>query len=65
MRSIRWHGVGALVAAALAMGLGWPFLLPWTVLLVPFAGAAVGALGGLAPAIQATRVDPAELLRST
>lgn len=57
--------LGALVAAALAMGLGWPFLLPWTVLLVPFAGAAVGALGGLAPAIQATRVDPAELLRST
>lgn len=57
--------VGSLMAAALAMGIGWPFMLPWAALLVPAAGAVVGAVGGVVPAIQATRIDPAELLRST
>lgn len=57
--------VGSLMAAALAMGMGWPFMLPWTVLLVPVAGSVVGAVGGVVPAVQATHVDPAELLRST
>lgn len=57
--------VGSLMAAALAMGMGWPFMLPWAALLVPAAGAVAGAVGGVVPAIQATRIDPAELLRST
>ena len=57
--------VGSLMAAALAMGMEWPFMLPWAVPLVPVAVAVVGAVGGVVPAIQATRINPAELLRST
>lgn len=57
--------VGSLMAAVLAMGMGWPFMLPWTVLLVPVAGAMAGAVGGVVPVVQATRIDPAELLRAT
>lgn len=56
--------LGAQVTAVVAMTMGWRFLLPATVAWVPLAGAFVGAVGGMVPAAQATRVDPAELLRS-
>ncbi|RYN15259.1 ABC transporter permease [Bifidobacterium animalis subsp. animalis] len=56
--------LGSLIAATIAMCMGWQFMLPWSVAFVPFAGAIVGAVGALVPAAQATRINPAELLRS-
>ena len=57
--------VGAQAAAVIAYANGWRFLLPLSVLGVPVLGAVAGAVSGTLPAIQATKVNPAELLRST
>lgn len=57
--------VGAIGAGVCALAGGWRFLLPSQVLLVPAAGLVIGALAGLLPAWRASRVDPAELLRSS
>ncbi|NMM94706.1 ABC transporter permease [Bifidobacterium oedipodis] len=57
--------VGAQAAAVIAYANGWRFLLPVSVLGVPVLGAVAGAVSGTLPAVQATKVNPAELLRST
>ncbi|GAA1349932.1 ABC transporter permease [Falsarthrobacter nasiphocae] len=56
-------GLGVLVGAGVAALQGWPHLLPWWVVVVPGAGAVIGAISGLLPAVGASRVDPAQLLR--
>lgn len=65
LRRVCWHGGGVAYGRCACHGMGWTFMLPWTVLLVPVAGAMAGAVGGVVPAFQATRIDPAELLRAT
>jgi putative ABC transport system permease protein len=55
---------GALVARCVTLALGWAFVVPPILLLVPLLGLIVGALAGFWPALMAARTDPAELLRS-
>ncbi|MDN5726214.1 MAG: ABC transporter permease [Propionibacteriales bacterium] len=44
---------------------GWEIVMPPYVLLIPLAGLLIGGLSGLVPALLATKIDPAELLRTT
>lgn len=55
---------GTIITAAVAYFNDWTHTLPFEVLVVPFIGIVVGAIGGVLPAASAARIDPAELLRS-
>lgn len=55
---------GGLVARGVTMALDWAYVVPPVLLLVPLLGFVVGAVSGFWPALMATRIDPAELLRS-
>jgi putative ABC transport system permease protein len=57
-------GVGVAVVVAVSVAQQWtPVLEPWTVLSAPLIGAATGLMAGLYPALQASRIEPAEALR--
>ncbi|GAA1352018.1 ABC transporter permease [Falsarthrobacter nasiphocae] len=56
-------GVGLLAGELVALVQGWPHLQPWWIALLPLAGAGLGAVSGMLPAVASTRVDPARLLR--
>jgi len=56
--------LGALIASATTMILGWDLVLPLAVVIVPGAGLILGGVGGLVPAWIASRVRPLELLRA-
>lgn len=56
---------GVLTGATVSSLSGWDLQVPLWTLLVPPAGAVAGALAGALPAWNASKVDPAELLRST
>ncbi|WP_405012362.1 ABC transporter permease [Kitasatospora sp. NBC_01539] len=56
---------GVLTVLAVAAARDWTAVLqPWATLPAPLAGAAVGALAGLHPAVRAARTDPVAALRS-
>jgi putative ABC transport system permease protein len=55
---------GAVIAAAGSYLNGWTFALPAQILYVPVLGLGTGAIAGLIPASNASRIDPAELLRA-
>ncbi len=57
--------LGSLFVAIVTMLNQWPFLLPPFIALIPVFGLVLGALGGVIPAIMASRVNPVELLHST
>jgi putative ABC transport system permease protein len=54
---------GVLIARVVLLTLGWPYVVPPALMLLPPAGLLVGAMSGSFPAYQASRIDPAELLR--
>ncbi|WP_217181067.1 ABC transporter permease [Streptomyces sp. AC495_CC817] len=56
--------VGIVGASAATTVMGWSFVVPPVLLLIPVLGLIVGALAGAWPALVAARTDPAELLRS-
>ena len=55
---------GILIVSVVTAINQWTMTLPYEVLAIPVIGVAVGALGGLLPAANAAKIDPAELLRS-
>ena len=55
--------LGGLVSAGLTLFNGWDLSLPVEVGLVPIFGLAIGGIGGLLPAWNASKVRPIELLR--
>lgn len=57
--------MGSLASLICSLWSGWPFILPIDMLLVLPLGLGLGAISGLLPAFAASRIDPAELLRST
>lgn len=58
-------GVGSLIVIAVCLGKGWPIVIPtWILLSCIPAGAFIGFLGGLIPAIRAGRLHPAAALRA-
>lgn len=56
--------LGCVIVGGVSVFGGWPFMIPVSVLLIPLFGLVIGALAGLVPAWRASRVNPAELLRS-
>ncbi len=56
-------GVGLLAGELVALAQGWPHLQPWWIGVLPLAGAGLGAVSGMLPAVASTRVDPVRLLR--
>lgn len=56
--------LGIVAARAATAVLGWSFVVPPVLLLVPALGLIVGSIAGAWPALVAARTDPAELLRS-
>lgn len=54
---------GIVAGKAWTLTQGWPFVVPPLLFAVPLIGLIVGALAGAWPAWQASRTDPAELLR--
>lgn len=56
---------GVIISAVVSTLNGWTFVLPVEILGVPALGLVVGAIAGLLPALSASRVDPADLLRAS
>lgn len=55
---------GGIVVMCVATFLSWPYTLPAHVLLIMPAGLLLGAVAGIVPAFRASRIDPAQLLRT-
>lgn len=62
--SILGWSTGVLITAIVVALNHWTFTLPFEILAIPVIGVLTGSVAGLAPAFNAARVDPAELLRS-
>ena len=56
--------IGVVAGAVVAQLSTWMFVLPPIILLIPFVGLAVGSISGFWPALNASKTDPAELLRA-
>jgi putative ABC transport system permease protein len=56
--------IGILAAAAMCASRGWSFALPAIIVGAPLLGSVVGITAGIYPAIRASKVDPADALRS-
>lgn len=56
--------LGILIVAAYSQLNDWQLVFPWAIFTIPAAGMILGALSGFGPALRASKVDPAELLRA-
>ncbi|WP_271394634.1 ABC transporter permease [Neomicrococcus lactis] len=57
--------IGVVSSAAVVLTNGWTLYFPPEVLLIPLAGAVLGAISGTIPALTASRIQPSELLRAS